>query len=191
MEKIEEKVRKKIRRKDLQKAILAAVGIVGMLSVAAVAPNVLGALGKLGFISPSKRRKEIINRARDRLLEHGFLERNERGYLRLTARGGRELERLRWEGAELKKPKRWDGKWRILIFDIPESKRSIRNKIRLALLAVGFQKLQHSVWVYPHPCEDFIALLKTDLPVGKNLIYIVTDEIEGDFHLRKRFSLKD
>src|SRR3989338_287450 len=186
---LEEKVRKRIRRKDLRRAILGAIGVAGMLSLAVVAPNVIGALGKLGIISPGKRQREIVNRARDRLVDSGFLKRDEFGYLRLTVKGKYELEKLEQEGAQLKKPKRWDGKCRVLIFDIPEQKRTVRNKGCLTLVAAGFQKLQQSVWVYPYPCEDFIALLKTDLFINKNLVYIVTDEIEGDLFLQRRFGL--
>ena len=50
-------------------------------------------------------------------------------------------------------------------------------------------RLQDSVWVYPYDCEDIIGLLKTDIGVGKDLLYMIADEIENDRHLRENFGL--
>ncbi len=41
----------------------------------------------------------------------------------------------------------WDGKWRIVIWDIPEQRRVIRNLFRRNLKKWGFKHLQKSVWV--------------------------------------------
>lgn len=41
----------------------------------------------------------------------------------------------------------WDGKWRIVAFDIPEQKRIVRNLFRRNLKKWGFKPLQKSVWV--------------------------------------------
>lgn len=87
------------------------------------------------------------------------------------------------------KPKKWDGKWRILIFDISEKRKRDRDKLRFILRSIGFFKLQNSVWVYPYDCEDLINLLKTDLHIGKAILYIVADKIEYDINLKKRFDL--
>lgn len=54
---------------------------------------------------------------------------------------------------------------------------------------MGFVRLQDSVWVYPYDCEDFINLIKTDFKIGKDLLYIVADKIEGDKSLVKFFKL--
>lgn len=43
--------------------------------------------------------------------------------------------------------KEWDGIWRVVIFDIPEQKRVLRNLFRRNLKKWGFQPLQKSVWV--------------------------------------------
>ena len=87
------------------------------------------------------------------------------------------------------KPKRWDGKWRVLIFDIPERKRNIRDYIRSTLVTLGFYHLQDSVWVCPYDREDFIAMLKVDLQIGKDVLYVIADRIEHDMPIRKYFEL--
>ena len=47
----------------------------------------------------------------------------------------------------------WDGKWRVVVFDLPEEKRSLRNELRKQLRAAGFGGLQGSVWISPDHVE--------------------------------------
>ncbi|MBI5004024.1 CRISPR-associated endonuclease Cas2 [Candidatus Kaiserbacteria bacterium] len=187
MGKIEESGRKRKRRKDVTSFVLGTVALTGMLGVAMVAPNVLSAMGKLGLV-PGRRQKEIINRARDRLVRDGLLERD--GFkLKLTSKGEAVLRRLEARDFASQAPKRWDGKWRVLIFDIPEYRKGLRDKVRRALRSIGFVRLQNSVWAYPYDCEDLIALLKADFKVGKDMLYMIVEELEGDWHLKKYFKI--
>src|SRR3989344_2297817 len=73
------------------------------------------------------------------------------------------LSRLENKGLKLKlelaKKWRWDGKWRILIFDVPEKIRGKRDFLRRELIDFGFYPLQKSVWVYPYNLpEDFFDI---------------------------------
>ena len=64
-------------------------------------------------------------------------------------------------------PQRWDGKWRILIFDVPEKIRGKRDFLRKELRNFGFYLLQKSVWAYPYNLpQDFFDLWK-DLDFGR------------------------
>ena len=87
------------------------------------------------------------------------------------------------------KPKRWDEKWRILIFDIKEARKRTRNQLRRSLVNIGFVSLQKSVWVYPYDCEDLIVLIKADFKIGKDVLYIIADKIENDRQLKTYFNL--
>jgi len=53
-----------------------------------------------------------------------------------------------------------------------------------------FFRLQDSVWVFPYDCEDFMALPKADLRVGRNVLYVIVEKIENDKHLNEHFGLK-
>lgn len=77
----------------------------------------------------------------------------------------------------------------MLIFDIPEQKKGLREKIRTTLQRVGFVRLQDSVWIYPYDCEDLITLLKADFKVGKDMLYMIVDTLEYDSPLRSQFGL--
>lgn len=43
----------------------------------------------------------------------------------------------------------WDGKWRMVVFDLPENRRGLRNELRRQLRAAKFGGLQGSVWISP------------------------------------------
>ena len=75
------------------------------------------------------------------------------------------------------------------MFDIPEKRRGVRTAVRRTLQALDFRRLQDSVWVHPHDCEDLITLLKVDFSIGKDLLYIIADTIEYDAPLRRHFGL--
>ena len=77
----------------------------------------------------------------------------------------------------------------MLIFDIPEYRKGTRDKIRYTLQTIGFVHLQHSVWIYPYDCEDLITLLKADFRIGRDMLYMIVDSLEGDATIKKRFGL--
>jgi len=184
---LEESSKRKAQHGEVQKLILETVKFAGLLSVSLVAPNVIGAMGKLDIIS-TKRQSEVVNSSASTLAKKGLLKFNGKFY-ELTAEGEKKLRELELRGYRLKRPKRWDRKWRVIIFDIPEKKRKARDRIRHLFISAGLYRLQDSVWVYPYDCEDIIGLLKTDFGVGKDVLYMIVDEIESDRHLREEFSL--
>lgn len=167
--------------------VLHTVAAAGLISVALVAPNVVGALGKLGLL-PTRRQNDSIRAARERLVARGLLK-WEGKKLRITAAGERKLRQLELRGYKLSRPKKWDQKWRVLIFDIPEKRKGLREKIRRTLVAVGFVRLQDSVWIFPYDCEDLITLLKADFKVGKDMLYMIVDSLEYDQPIRAKFNL--
>ncbi len=187
----EVKLKKKIRNSKIQKIILSSIYLVGVISVGALSPK---ALSLLKHLDPNKKRnqKYSVNDAVKRLRERGLIEwkETERGvFLRLTKEGERAIEILEGREFKIPKPKKWDGKWRVIIFDIKETRRETRDKFRRTLVQIGFLKLQHSVWVYPYSCEDLITLLKADFKVGKDILYIIADSIENDKWMRAHFDL--
>ena len=188
MGQMEEVSRKRTRNHNLQRVVLETVAAAGVLSLALVAPNAIQTLRKSGFLL-KMRQKEIINLSRYRLVQNGLLDRNKEGFLKLTPKGEEKLKQCELHDYKIKKPKKWDGKWRMLIFDVREERRILRDKIRRTLVAIGFQRLQYSVWVYPYDCEDLVTLLKADFKIGKDLLYIISDSIENDTWLKRSFNL--
>ncbi|MFH1454844.1 MAG: hypothetical protein ABIF22_00755 [bacterium] len=187
---LENEVKKRIRATKIQKVVLQTIATAGLLSVALLAPNALQALKMFSHNKTKKKNKErSINNSRKRLIDMGLVKYSENGMLFLTNEGKNKLEQFERMEFKVKIPKKWDEKWRVLIFDIKERKRSIRDKIRITLNFIGFIKLQNSVWVYPYDCEDLITLLKADFGIGREVLYMIVDKIENDRFLRNHFKL--
>ena len=81
----------------------------------------------------------------------------------------------------------WDGKWRIVAFDIPEELSVLRHQIRSILKRAGFIKLQQSVWIFPHECHELAALIQHDQRIRKHVLYGVLSEIDNSERLRTLF----
>lgn len=187
-EKVGKELEKKSKRKNLQNIILQTISVAGIIGVGMIAPNVLSAMKKIGWL-PHFRQKESINISKDRLIKRGMLQlRN--GELKITQKGKFFLLRNTFYKNNKIRKEKWDGKWRVLIFDIPENLRFIRDQIRTTLIVIGFIRLQDSVWIYPYNCEDLIVLLKADLEIGKDLLYMIVDTLEDDEEIRDYFNLK-
>lgn len=184
------------KRIPIGKIILSVIGLTALISVALITPNAVQMLKIFGF--PKKRfdrQKYYINTALKNLHKSGLIEiitkANGARYARLTAEGKKTLLKFEIEGLLKHKPIKWDGKYRVVIFDIKEKARFSRDDLRYMLIKFGFLRLQNSVWVYPYPCEGAINLLRTnlDLEKGDEVIYMTVDSIENDDWLRKEFKL--
>lgn len=177
---------------NLKKIILTTIATAGLLSVVILAPNALQVLEQ--FSGKKKyHRKKRLNGTIENLLQKDLIEfekKNNKKFVRLTKKGADQLAKYKLGDLEIKKPKKWDKKWRMIIFDIKESRRTTRDILRSTLNRLGFVKLQNSVWVFPYDCEELIVMLKSDLFVGKDVLYITADKIENDYWLKEVFGLR-
>ncbi|MFA5986385.1 MAG: hypothetical protein WC819_03495 [Parcubacteria group bacterium] len=107
----------------------------------------------------------------------------------LTAQGKRIAHQLDLFGsiATFVKPKKWDKKWRIVIFDIPEDDRVFRDILRKHLYVLEFKQLQQSVFVSPYPCEKTILDLVRLYNADKYVRIITASTIDNASELKKHF----
>lgn len=98
--------------------------------------------------------KSALSVALKRLRENGFVEllSNEELTLRLTDKG---RSKALWTKMVLEDEK-WDGKWRLVIWDIPEKRRHARDLLRHQLKQLGFEKIQNSVWASKKDCTQVL-----------------------------------
>lgn len=192
------KAKKKVRLPYglIGRVILGTAAFAGFVVVAAAAPNVFQTLRIFernhGRCYQRYRSPEVVRREIAKLVGKKFVvvfEKNGEQCIRLTEKGRQELLRYQLKEKSLEK-RSWDGKWRLIIFDIEEKKRGLRDGLRQQMQAFGFEKLQDSVWAYPYECEQVVTLLKARYRVGKELLYIVAGDVEGDERLKKSFQLK-
>lgn len=165
----------KLTTKDVLK-ILAVGGIV----VASLAvPNLPIAAGAIYKQWRSFNRRNL-GRTIKRLEKQQMISLREidgRTKIEITEKGKRRLLEYDFENIEIKKKKR-DGKWRLIIFDIPEDKKSNRDVFGKKLLQMDFVRLQDSVFVSPYPCQKEIDFLCHFLGISDFVTLAVVDKIE-------------
>src|SRR3972149_2517640 len=180
----------KSKYQNAQRIILRTLLLAGVVSIAILAPNALQVLQM--FNSKNKRYlspryvESVIGRLIKKKLIAVRMDSGEK-ILEVTPLGERTL--LRAGVHKIPKRKSWDGKWRIVMFDVSEKRKMTRERIREELRGFGFVRFQDSVWVFPYECNELIALLKTDVLIGRSVRYIIADYLENDALLRKHFGL--
>ncbi|MBU1557977.1 hypothetical protein KKC45_03385 [Patescibacteria group bacterium] len=93
------------------------------------------------------------------------------------------------DNIKIKKPKKWDGKWRIVLFDVPERKKRIRDVLRNHLRAIGFFEFQKSVLIHPYDCKDEIDYIIETYEAREFVRFVVAETIDNELHIKSFFGL--
>lgn len=185
----------RIGRGQIANVILACISVAGILTIAALAPNAIQALSMFGISGKRYRVSSYIRSTANKLQKEGLIEFKRDGeniFMQLTKKGEEKLEKYQTlEPHPNERPEKWDGKWRLVVFDIKESTRNSRDQLRHWLTDIGFVRIQNSVWVYPYDREEFIFLLKTDFELGRSVLFATVEKLENDGWIRKKFGLRD
>jgi CRISPR-associated endonuclease Cas2 len=186
------RIKESIKEIGYTRIILSILAISGLITIAVFAPNALQV-----FKMFQKKKKVYPSYVTDKikLLQRKnyvvLVKRQGVIYIQITDKGKQWLRSDDLKNKlEQTRKKKWDGKWRVVMFDIKEYRRKTRGKLRCQLNNFGFTKLQNSVWVSPYPCEEIIDLLKADLRIGKDLIYMTITKFEGEEKLKEYFHIK-
>ncbi len=176
-------------RVPIQTLILRTIAASGAIGVALVAPKLLRLYKYVDKPHAAKSRtKYRIAQALNRLEESGMITITE-GSVELTKVGADRIQEILAGEYRVEEPAFWDGKWRMLIFDIKERQRRRRDELRLLLVGAGLVRLQNSVWVHPYAFDDFVELLRHYLQSKGDEIFYFTAEGLADQKLRKLFNL--
>lgn len=108
----------------------------------------------------------------------------------VTEKGKRQLLKYNIKKMKLEKPKVWDGKWRVVIFDVKEGKKSLREALRRKMKQLEFYQLQKSVYVTPYPCGREVTFIRQYYLIGDEVSYFLATELEQEELLVERFSLR-
>ena len=138
--------------------------------------------------------RENLRRTINRLYESKLIKtaRNKDGTFTLTlSREGKE-KALTYKAQSIKilPMKKWDRKWRIVLFDIPEKSRIVRDALRRALVRAGFFEYHKSVFVHPFECSDEVNFIIEFFEVRPHVRFILAEHIDNAIHLKKIFKLK-
>ncbi|OGI78145.1 hypothetical protein A3C57_00545 [Candidatus Nomurabacteria bacterium RIFCSPHIGHO2_02_FULL_33_12] len=125
--------------------------------------------------------KYAITRSLKNLKDAGFIENISSGknsYARLTKDGRKKVNSINLESDTAVVNTSWDGNWRIVLLDLPESRKAERESLRYLLKKAGFVCLKNSAWISPYPFEFMFYNIKKDLNLTNELVIIVTNKID-------------
>ncbi len=112
------------------------------------------------------------------LIEQSFSGQNE--YARLTKDGKKKVHSLKLDNDTTLVDPTWDGKWRIVLLDLPETRKDEREALRYLLKKAGFVCLKNSVWISPFPYEHLFTNIKKDFGLTTELMIFVTDNLDQE-----------
>jgi len=179
------------------KDVLSLLGTGVMIPAAILAPNSVRAFGPM--LTQSRDWEEwkhfnttYLQRTLQRLEQRKIVEiveQNGQQIIALTKNGKRKILRYSIESLSIEKPKRWDGKWRLVTYDVPTRDKHFGDVIRGALRTLGFYTIQDSVYIYPYDCFDQIEFLREYYYLGDDVQYMVVERLERDAVFKTYFNL--
>lgn len=185
--------REKVPVEGLTKALLGALTVGAIITTALIFPGVGFLIREFKRERWEKAKKRGVLMATIRRLERQKLvswqEKDGKTILTITDRGKEKLLQYDIDNMKLKKSKKWDGLFRIVIFDIPNKKRKAREMLRKKLKELEFYPLQESVFVTPFECRDEIDFLRHYFEIVPFVKYIVAKEI-SDIDINLWFKTK-
>lgn len=123
--------------------------------------------------------EQSVRAAISRMSKQGWVVSEKRGnksYYSLTTQGQKRMDEAAKRIYKLKSPT-WDGKWRILVYTIPEEKRHIRDELRRELIWSGFGLLSNSCWITPNPLEEQLENLIEKYDIEEYVNYFVANHL--------------
>ncbi|WP_170008653.1 phenylacetic acid degradation operon negative regulatory protein PaaX [Bacillus fonticola] len=112
-----------------------------------------------------------------RMMKQGWVQvrkEGNRSYYSLTERGVERIDEAAHRIFKFK-PDEWDGKWRMLIYTIPEEKRNLRDELRKELVWSGFGTITNSCWVSPNDLTRQVFALMDAYDIRPYVHYFETE----------------
>lgn len=177
----EKKLKKGIEKYPLTKDLLMILAVGGFVSLAVIAPGLATFVAKEIKWQERAKLNQRLERLRKRKLINITYE-NGQTKVEITESGRKKALEYKFEEMKIKTPGKWDDKWRLVIFDVAEYKKRLRERLRAKLKEIGFMTLNKSVLIYPYPCPDEIEFIRHIFNVGKEVIYLTTERFEEDIY---------
>lgn len=151
--------------------------IIFLLSKKKVMP-VKEVVGLLKYIKISE---SAVRATLFRLKNKGLIKavRKGREALFSLAESGREFEADYMNRLE-RSEKKWNEKWLLVSFNVPEKKRKLRNILREELIFHGFGRLNTNLWISPYDLTKECKIVIERLGVKEYTAIFITDYIGAD-----------
>lgn len=182
------------RNANLTKELLLTLAKVGCFAIAATSPYFLHNFLKAYFKDKNRkvayRRAERLHELRKKKIVSFKESPNGTVKIELTQDGRRWVRQYNINDLKIKKPLRWDKKWRLIFYDIPHYHKKARDAFREKLKQLGLYQLQKSVWLSAYDCYGEIEFLSMVFNINmENIFYLEVDKLPNDYKLKQWFGL--
>ena len=133
--------------------------------------------------------RSAVNSIKGQKLIEYVADKNGKVVVKITKKGKTRLRTFAIDLIKIKKPKKWDGKWGLVMFDIPMRFTKGREALRYHLKELNFFQFQKSAWIYPYPCEDEIIFITDFFGLGKFVEVLTVENILREEKIKKHFHL--
>lgn len=185
--------------KKLTKIILTSLLVSGAVAIAATSPYFAQSIFKdlkkyAEYRSKNRKQKKKLYDTFYHLKNKGLINIEYQGkqmHISLTKEGKKKAGKYKIDNLEIKKPKKWDKKWRVLIFDIKNKDKIKREALRGKIKELGFFQLQKSVWVCPYEFKKEVNTLRCFFNLTNDEMKVIgAYEIENDQNIKTFFNIK-
>lgn len=107
----------------------------------------------------------------------------------LTNKGKKRALTYNIKTIQVTEMKKWDKKWRIVLFDIPEPRKKARDALARTFKNAGFYKFQKSVFVHPFECKNEVDFVIEFFNLRPHVRYVIAEHIDNELHLKQHFGL--
>lgn len=182
----------RMKKGTVAKIILATLAFAGIMTIAAVAPNSLQMLELFGLDKKKHKPRSayyaLKQMQKQRLIEV-IKEKDDKITISITEKGKKRLLEYNIDDMKIERLEKWDKKWRIISFDIPEKRKKAREALREKLKDLDFYPIQKSLFVLPFPCRDEINFIAEVFQIQKHITYFEAPEISNDYKIKRYFDL--
>jgi len=182
-----------MKKSKIGKDLLKYLAFGGVLTLAMLSP-VSGHKVLKGLLKHLKYKVKQLRFSAYYLKKRGMVEfvkeNGKEVTVKITNNGRKYLKTFDLENMQLNRQFGWDGKWRLVIFDVPEKYKNAREALRQKLKDLDLVRLQDSVWVTPYPCDNEIRFIREVFNIPFNVDVIITDDLKHhEIRLKKYFKL--
>ncbi|MCA9351784.1 hypothetical protein KC866_00090 [Patescibacteria group bacterium] len=125
--------------------------------------------------------KYAISRAIKRMVDEDILaeyETEQSSFLSLTSSGRHKLRSIKLSSQSHLISTTWDGYWRMVIIDIPDTRKKDQDAVRYILKKAQFVQIKNSVWITPYPLEHMMINMKEDMGLRDEIMVLVTNKLD-------------
>jgi DNA-binding transcriptional regulator PaaX len=126
--------------------------------------------------------KYAINRSLKKMIDGDIVtehETEQSSFLSLTSSGRQKLRNIKLNAENHLVSTTWDNYWRMVIVDIPESRKKDQDAIRYILKKAQFIQIKSSVWISPFPMEHMMINVKNDMNLQEEILVLVTNKLDS------------